>query len=139
MFFLIRVAFWLCVVLVLLPSGGTKQSSRSEIRALDAVSAASATVADMSQFCSRQPEACAVGSQAAMTFGQRAQAGAKMVYEFINERMGPQETGSVVTTGAAGNPPHTAKPSQNTLRPADLSPAWRGPPPPKDAHSRRSA
>src|SRR5712671_5356339 len=105
MFFLIRMAFWLSVVLVLLPSGGAKQTvsaPRSDIGAVEAVSAASATVSDMSHFCARQPEACAVGSQAAVALGQRAQAGAKMVYEFLNERM---ETGSVATKA---NAPSTA-------------------------------
>ena len=98
MFFLIRMAFWLSVVLVLLPSGGAKQTAAApsaEIGAVEAVSAASATVGDMRQFCTRQPEACALGSQAAVAFGQRAQAGAKMVYELINERTTPRETGSM--------------------------------------------
>src|ERR1700704_949388 len=102
MFFLIRMAFWLSVVLVLLPSGGAKQTAAApsaEIGAVEAVSAASATVGDMRQFCTRQPEACALGSQAAVAFGQRAQAGAKMVYELINERTTPRETGSIATKG----------------------------------------
>ena len=65
MFFLIRMAFWSSVVLVLLPTGGSKptEAPRSQVGALEAVSAASATVSDMSHFCARQPEACAVGSQ----------------------------------------------------------------------------
>src|SRR3981189_901041 len=103
MFFLIRMAFWLSIVLVLLPSGGAKQTAAApsaESGAVEAVSAASATVGDMRQFCPRQPEACALGSQAAVAFGQRAQAGAKMVYELINERTTPRETGSVAPTGA---------------------------------------
>ena len=127
MFFLIRMAFWLSVVLVLLPSGGAKQTAAApspEIGALGAVSAASATVSDMRHFCTRQPEACALGSQAAVTFGQRAQAGAKMVYELINERAAPRETGSIAPKAA--KPALAAKPSQNTLTAADLTPAWRG-------------
>ncbi len=35
----------------------------------------------MSQFCSRQPEACQVGSQALTHFGHKAQASAKWLYE----------------------------------------------------------
>jgi hypothetical protein len=127
MFFIIRMAFWLCVVLALLPSGGSKQTASApgtEIGAGGAVSAASATVSDMRQFCTRQPEACALGSQAAVAFGQRAQAGAKMVYELINERAAPHETGSIAakTTRSAA-----AKPSQNTLTAADVVPPWRNP------------
>jgi hypothetical protein len=137
MFFLIRMAFWLSVVLVLLPSGGAKPtapSPRSDINAVEAVSAASATVSDMGKFCARQPEACAVGSQAAIAFGQRAQAGAKMVFEFLNERM---ETGSIATKASAPSTALAAKSSQHTLTPADLAPAWRGPR--KDAHNQRPA
>src|SRR5689334_968012 len=118
MFFLIRMAFWLSVVLVLLPTGSSKPTTSarsSEIGALEAVSAASATVSDMSHFCARQPEACSVGSQAAVALGQRAQAGAKMVYEFLNERM---ETGSIATKASAPSAPRDAKPSQHTLTPA---------------------
>ena len=55
----------------------------------------------MSQFCERQPDACEVGSQAAVAIGQRAQAGAKMLYEFLNEQLGDRgETGSVTDAKA---------------------------------------
>ena len=140
MFFLIRMAFWLSVVLVLLPSGGAKQTAAApsaEIGAVEAVSAASATVGDMRQFCTRQPEACALGSQAAVAFGQRAQAGAKMVYELINERTTPRETGSIATKGVKPALTLAAKPSQNTLTPADLAPAWRGAH--REAHNQHGA
>jgi hypothetical protein len=140
MFFLIRMAFWLSVVLVLLPSGGSKQTASTpgaEIGALGAVSAASATVSDMRQFCTRQPDACAIGSQAAVAFGQRAQAGAKMVYELINEHAAPRETGSIATKGTKPAVALAAKPSQNTLTPADLAPAWRGPQ--RDVHIQNGA
>jgi hypothetical protein len=139
MFFLIRMAFWLSVVLVLLPSGGAKQTAAApgtEIGAAGAVSAASATVSDMRHFCTRQPEACALGSQAAVAFGQRAQAGAKMVYELINERTAPRETGSI-GKGTKPSVALAAKPSQNTLTPADLTPAWRGVH--REAHNQRGA
>src|SRR3981189_734322 len=96
MFFLIRMAFWLSVVLVLLPSGGAKQTAPAPTGGVgggEAVSAPSATVGDMRQFCPRQPEACALGSQAAVAFGQRAQAGAKMGDGLINESPTPRENG----------------------------------------------
>jgi hypothetical protein len=131
MFFLIRMAFWLSVVLVLLPSGGGKPNATTQtaqIGAGDAVSAASATISDMRSFCARQPEACAVGSQAAVVFGQRAQAGAKMVYDLISERGAPRETGSIKPR---------EKSMHDTLTAADLTPAWRGPHP--DARSKRGA
>jgi hypothetical protein len=133
MFFLLRITFWLCVVFALLPTGGSKQVEtaqvqKSELSAIEALSAAAATVSDMRHFCERQPDACTVGSQAAVAFGQRAQAGAHMVYEFINERLAPQETGSVASrpTGVKSTV-LTAKASQNTLTANDLVTPWRAP------------
>jgi hypothetical protein len=136
MFFLLRVAFWLTLVLALLPSGSSQPSAQaSQVGAADAVVAAGAAVSDMSNFCDRQPGACAVGAQAAVAIGQRAQAGAKMVYEFINDRIATTETGSVSERresasrpGASGVPlPVTNLTSQSTLKPSDLEPGWRGP------------
>lgn len=132
MFFLLRTAFWLSIVLALLPSGGSQpKSSEPSISALEAVSAASAAVSDMGGFCERQPDACEVGAQAATAFGQRAQAGAKMVYEFLSEKMVPAETGSVA--GGKSATPAATRASQHTLKPSDLEPAWRGPAPKKNA------
>lgn len=127
MFFLLRLAFWLGLVLVLLPSGGGRQGTpNNDVRASDAISAASATVHDLRSFCAREPNACSVGSEIATTMGYRAQAGAKMLYEFLSEALAPRDTGSVaghVGTSATGK----AADSQNTLTPADLAPAWHGP------------
>jgi hypothetical protein len=138
--FLVRMTFWLTVVLVLLPSGGSQPTSKANVSAVDAMSAAKATVTDMGSFCARQPDACSVGSQAATAIGHRAQAGAKMLYEYLNEHFGSNETGTVtgVATGKA-IPLPMARPSQHTLSPADLAPAWRGPPPRKDPRSDKPA
>ena len=87
---------WLTIVLALLPSGGAQQSAEAKVGPTDAVVAASAAVSDMSSFCDRQPEACVVGAKAAVAIGQRAQAGAKMVYEFFNDHASHgNDTGSV--------------------------------------------
>jgi len=141
MFFLLRMTFWLGLVLVLLPFGATQHSpSGSEVSASEAISAASATVGDLRGFCGRQPDACTVGSQMASTIGYRAQAGVKILYEALSEAMAPRETGSVgngVSKNASGKTVAeksvAERPSQSTLTPADLTPAWRGPPARKDA------
>ena len=123
MFFLVRVAFWLTVVLVLLPSGGSKQSgAQANIGATEALIAASAAMSDMSNLCDRQPKACEVGAQAAVAIGQRAQAGAKMVYDLFSEHSFRGDASSV-TNGTARKWPV----SQNTLTAGDLEPAWQGP------------
>jgi Family of unknown function (DUF5330) len=138
MFFLLRMTFWLGLVLVLLPFGAPQHStSGNEVSASEAISAASATVGDLRGFCGRQPDACAVGSQMASTIGYRAQAGAKLLYEALSEAMAPRETGSVGNTAAASkgiaDKTVAERASQNTLTPADLVSPWRGPSARKDA------
>jgi hypothetical protein len=134
MFFLLRVAFWLTIVLALLPSGGGTQGGASaKVDATDAVVAAGAAVSDMTSFCERQPSACEVGAQTAVAIGQRAQAGAKMVYDLINdhatrgsdERAARIETGSVAKGTARIIP--LQRSSQTTLKSADLEPGWQTP------------
>jgi hypothetical protein len=135
--FLLRMTFWLTVILVLLPSGGSQPTPSANVSAFDAVSAAVAAVVDMRAFCERQPQACSVGSQAAVAIGQRAQAGARMLYGYLNEHLAGEETGSA--TGANARPRAAARPSQHTLSPADLAIPWRGPSPGKDGRGDRPA
>jgi hypothetical protein len=130
MFFLIRMAFWLGLVLVLLPTGKTTDDDKlPKVSTGDAVSAAAAAVSDMSQFCVRQPAACEIGGQAATVIGHRAQAGARKVYQMITDKKNPDQTGSI------GKPPELAEaastePSQDTLTTTDRDIAWQVPQPP---------
>jgi hypothetical protein len=132
MMFLLRMAFWLGVVLVLLPTGGAQRNTASnEVHATDAISAASATVHDLKGFCGREPNACAVGSQLVTTIGYRAQAGAKMLYELLTEAIESRDSASPAASDAKPEPaaaPLQRASSENTLTPTDLAPAWRGPP-----------
>ena len=134
--FLLKLAFWLTVVILLLPSDRDQQNAPpSQIGTGDAVSAANAAVSDMRQFCVRQPDACAVGSQALVHLGQKAQTGAKLLYDFLNDKLGHAETQEAATAPAM----HGRKPSQNTLTPADVALPWRGPQPRKDTDAKRPA
>jgi Family of unknown function (DUF5330) len=135
MFFLLRMAFWLSVVLILLPSGASQPvQSPNDVGASEAISAASATVQDVRGFCIRQPDACSVGSQVAVSLGYRAQAGAKMLYDFPTEKLASHDGGSTSHTGSITKAAQTpVNASQNTLTPADLVPPWHGPQPRKDA------
>ena len=87
MWFLLRLTFWLGLVLVLLPRDKTPESDKlPQIGASEAVQAATAAMSDMSQFCKRQPAACEVGGQAATVLGQRAADGARKVYGIITDK-----------------------------------------------------
>jgi hypothetical protein len=128
MMFLLRTAFWLTLVLVLLPSGRSEPVGGPQLAAADAVSAASAAVSDMREFCTRQQNACAFGSQAATAIGHRAQAGAKMVYEFLTERAGPNQPGTATPGGSVTETAYSAVvTSQDTLSAADIAHPWREP------------
>jgi hypothetical protein len=88
MWFLLRLTFWLGLVLVLLPRDKTPESDKlPQINASEAVQAATAAMSDMSQFCKRQPAACEVGGQAATVIGQRAADGARKVYGIITDKV----------------------------------------------------
>ena len=129
MFFLLRMAFWLGLVLVLLPRDKTPESEKlPQVGASDAVQAATAAVSDMSQFCKRQPAACEVGGQAATVIGQRAQQGARKLYQIITDKKPPDHTSSIggnedVASLAAMAP-------RDTLTVDDLNAEWHVPPAP---------
>jgi hypothetical protein len=128
MFFLLRMAFWLGLVLVLLPREKTPESEKlPQLGASEAVSAATAAVSDMSQFCKRQPAACEVGGQAATVIGQRAQAGARKLYQIITDKRSPDHTGSI---GGVENADTSLVGAalRDTLTPDDLQAEWRGVP-----------
>jgi hypothetical protein len=107
--FLLRMAFWLGVVAVLLPRDGTAPPSSAQLSALDAMSAATATVGDLRQFCERQPEACNVGSQAAVVLEDRAKAGAKRLYDMFNERLAANDSDRAITVNSTATPAKGAK------------------------------
>jgi hypothetical protein len=125
MFFLIRMSFWLGLVLVLLPTGKTPDDDKlPKLGAGKAASAAAAAVSDVSQFCARQPAACEIGGEAATVIGHRAQAGARKIYRMITNARSPDQTGSILrdeTTAAAGEPS-----SQDTLNASDRDIDWHG-------------
>ena len=131
MFFLLRVIFWVGLVLVLLPREKSPESDKvPQIGASEAVSAATAAVSDMGQFCQRQPAACEVGGQAATVIGQRAQDGARKLYKIITDKpdkadkKAPDHTGSI---GVADDPEATvSETARDTLTQSDLAVDWRG-------------
>jgi hypothetical protein len=141
MFFLLRMAFWLGLVLVLLPRDPTPESEKApQIGASEAISAASAAASDMGQFCKRQPTACEVGGQAATAIGQRAQDGARKIYKIITDKK-PEITDKQpgVQPGApAKKPDHTgsidaesavAAASADALTEDDMAIEWHLPRP----------
>jgi hypothetical protein len=133
MFFLLRMAFWLCVVCVLLPSGSKTTSPEAKIDASEAVTLAGAAVSDVRGFCERQPDACVTGGKVAVAIGHKAEAGARTLYEFVSKLREKSASGEK----AAARPG-----SEGTLTPADMAPGWHAPvplPPRRDVREGRPA
>lgn len=121
MFFLLRVAFWLSIVVVLLPAGPKSDPSAPQVSTFEAFGAAQAALKDARGFCSREPEACAIGSQAFHVFGQKAQNGAKMLYEFLSSSSPDSLTKQDGPTGS------TPRPGRDTLTAEDREVPWMTP------------
>ena len=122
--FLIKAAFWISIVVLLLPADpANRRDTRNHVSASEAFGAAQAAMEDASGFCDRQPDACVVGSQAFQSFGEKAQHGAKLLYEFLSARFAAKQDSSPRNTGSV----KPQRPGQHTLEPEDLTPAWHGP------------
>jgi hypothetical protein len=130
MMFLIRTAFWLMIIILLLP---TDDRQRSEV-----YGTAEAAVEDVTGFCARNPEPCAKGRDVFDVFLQKAEFGAHLLMDFINDRTGggDEPAASWPSTGASTEAPPAPAPapaswetdgSQDTLSPEDREAAWSGP------------
>lgn len=146
--FLIKAAFWLSLLILLLPAepaGDTVHAIADRAPAPQVttgvlVDAALMTVDDFSGICERQPQVCLTGQAALDVFMRKAQYGFKMLARLAAGETTPaepalhlaprQHEGGMLreANGPADEPPHAATPvSQNTLTPADLEPEWRAP------------
>jgi hypothetical protein len=117
MFFLVRVAFWLSIVVLLLPAGPKSDPNGPEVSTFEAIGAAQAALKDARGFCAREPEACAIGSQALQVFGQKAQNGARMLYEMLSSE-------NIAKDGPTGSTP---RPGRDTLNAQDREVPWHAP------------
>ena len=134
MFFLLRMAFWLGVVCVLLPSGTKTDTPDANIDATQAMTLAGAAVSDVRGFCDRQPDACVAGGKVAVAIGHKAEAGARTIYDFITAKLAERSASG----GQAGRSDKTTAkvvtvteraPARGTLTPTDLAPVWHAPVP----------
>ncbi|MBB3769777.1 type IV secretory pathway TrbL component [Angulomicrobium tetraedrale] len=137
MFFLLRVAFWLTIVLLLLPSipGGPLHDAAAPkdppVGAMEALSAATSAMADASGFCARQPQACVIGAGVIQMISERAEAGARFAISYIAEQIGEEKRRAAARA--------TGTPTGDTLTTRDLSPEWQGPTVPGAAPNETSA
>jgi hypothetical protein len=139
--FFVKAAFWIFLILLLMPSNDKEKS--------DFYVAAGRTMSDLGSFCGRNPDVCDKTGAIFDTVVQKVRTTIEMLEDIVRSdgeehdpysttrgrsgdprlhrgarsdmlMMAPATTGAVpVSTGSTG--------SQDTLRPDDLEPAWRGP------------
>lgn len=140
MMFLFRTAFWLVVLILLLP---TDEDQQKRI-----YGTAQAAVNDVASFCDRNPQTCAAGQDAFGVLMQKARYGGQMLVSlaegktasFGNSAPMPvamSETPSVVSEDPSVMPVPAAAPlepatwdtnaSEDTLTAEDRAAAWAGP------------
>ena len=117
--FFIRLAFWLGVAVMLLPTDA-QQQARIYNTAVTAVERAST-------FCERNPRACEMGSQAWTSFLKKAEFGARLVGDLLAS--GGRQAGPDATPAPSRHKGNAAATDgrQGTLSAADLQLPWRGP------------
>ena len=98
--FLIRMAFWFSLVLLVLPlDPANGDGAADSISPVQAFFAARAAVDDVAGICERKPDVCATGKAAMHTIGIRAREGMRIAYGMLDEESAPavdiQATGSV--------------------------------------------
>lgn len=112
--FLIKSAFWLSLVLLVLPFGGTNGNGEPAVGALETFFAARAVIDDVSGLCERRPEACEVGRSAFHTIGVRAREGARIAYDMLDDKFG--EPADVAAATGESEPLHTGSVPVPTAR-----------------------
>jgi hypothetical protein len=138
MFFLLRVAFWLTLVCVLVP-GGKSSAPDAQIDAGQAITLASAAMSDARGFCERQPQACSTGGQVAAAIGHKAEDGARTLYQLISEKLAEKPAEKSGDKAAPKRDEIAEKlaevsrtipvAARGTLNQGDLQPAWHSPAP----------
>lgn len=133
--FFVRAAFWIFLILLLMPTDGKEKS--------EFYNAMGRTLSDFGQFCTRNPEVCdQTGAIVTMVFrkiqdtvhsldeaisrsgeGMDQDARHPPGYTTRERTPDPRQRGA---NGDARMAPAVDR-SQNTLRKEDLAPAWRGP------------
>ncbi|MHC5654301.1 DUF5330 domain-containing protein [Stappia sp.] len=115
MYFLLKSAFWIGLVLLILPiDTGPESTETPGLNPVNAFFAAQSTISDLSGFCTRNPAACETGGQAIARIGAKARVSARMIYDYLDEETGDGLAPDTTVTGGT-----------NTLTAEDLAPEWK--------------
>lgn len=96
MWFLIKGSFWFSLVLITLPF--LDSSSQEELEKApplevgQSVAAAIEAFEDIKQICVRNPDICDTGSETFAALGLRAKHGARIAYQFLDDKFAGDDT-----------------------------------------------
>lgn len=97
--FLIKIAFWLGLVLVMIPYDDGSGQPGDTVGPLQVLHTAGEVARDFSGLCERKPDTCQSGRAILRTIGVRAREGARIAYEALDRNLAEdpavQHTGSV--------------------------------------------
>ena len=85
--FIVKVAFWLGLVLVLIPHGGESEPRGETVVPPQILYTAGEVARDLSGFCGRKPDACQSGHAVLKTIGISAREGARIAYEALDTHL----------------------------------------------------
>jgi hypothetical protein len=111
--FLIRAAFWLTIVVLLLPADPPSSEATNQVDAFQAIGAARDTVADVSSFCDRNPETCVTGNAVFDLLARKVRFGVRKVTEYFessgeSQKAAPAQDGTLTDEDAV-SPWHPPK------------------------------
>ncbi|WP_442578543.1 DUF5330 domain-containing protein [Mesorhizobium sp. ASY16-5R] len=120
--FLLRIAFWFSLVLLVIPFDfGSEQPKAEHVGPIETFLAAREAFVDLTGICERKPDVCEVGKSAMNTVGVRAREAARIAYEVLDENFG--ETDKATLTGTIKPPSELAPKAPPTAdEPAKPSP-----------------
>jgi hypothetical protein len=123
--FLVKTAFWIAIVIMLIPSDPARQAQIYQT--------ASYAVHHVATFCDRNADVCQGAGAFWGLFKEKAVVGARMLGGLVSERMaGPAPVPGPVSVGDPFARRHEAPvlerlhPAGDTLRPRDRALEWRG-------------
>lgn len=119
--FLIRMAFWFSLVLLVLPLDAGRDPDAPSVGPLQALAAAREAVFDVAGICERKPDVCVTGKAAMETIAVRARESARIAYELLGEDEQPaaQTVEAVI---------EAAEPLDGTLSTGSIAPTPRSAP-----------
>jgi hypothetical protein len=84
--FLLRMAFWLSIVVALIPVNPEDLSAgQRPVTTFETLGAAQAVVSDLAGFCERNVNACATGREVFAQFGAKARTGLRYVAAWVEK------------------------------------------------------